>query len=151
MTLWQVLVSEQPLDPLLDKLPSMTDTELAALSQEALNVLMQVAGGGIGTLSPSRVWAWVESARVLALASLPGMGPGRRTAEHNVEVYAARARGQIEGAERVAAARAQRAREEQEAEELAPRRLVPVQGKETVTIGGKTYIRVARGAGAVRP
>lgn len=142
MTLWQVLISEQPLDPLLDKLPQMEETELAALSTEAQNVLSQIAREGIGTFAPERVRAWVASARLLALASLPGMGPARRASEHNIESEASRARVKIMQGER-----------EQSQAKVAEMRLhstpplPPMRDDETVLIGGRRFVRIARGVG----
>lgn len=140
MTLWQVLVSEQSLDPLLDKLPQMEETELAALSTEAQNVLSQIAREGIGTFPAARVRAWVSSARLLALASLPGMGPARRASEHNIESEASRARVKIMQGE-----------SEQSQAKMAEMRLrstppLPsTRDDGTILIGGRRFVRVARG------
>ncbi len=85
MTLWQVLVTGESIEPLLDVLPTYDPSALAAFHGEALDVLDRLGRTTHGDVSATRTTAWADTARVLALASVVGMGPRAKAGREAVE------------------------------------------------------------------
>ena len=83
-TLWQVLLAGVAVEPLLGQLAEFSEEELGMFHQEARDILDQLATPA-GQVDDAIVERWAQTARTLALASIPTMGEAAKRDREAVE------------------------------------------------------------------
>ena len=84
-----MLLAGVAVEPLLTQLADFTDEELTMFHREALDILDSLHTPA-GQVDPAVVERWAQTARTLALASIPAMGDAAKRARAAVEASYAR-------------------------------------------------------------